>query len=672
VYLRTCERISEAFEALKDEDTQRAGALLGCDCVVRRSRTTAGTPRASAPCLAPKSPPANHSLIFSQVLNRHAWMTFCLLVFCACGVLADTISGTIRFEKREIDANGFTGVLLTPVAGFMEIEVRDHDNLGNPALVSGKTAVDGSFALVYDSTGINTVDIHILARGGNGGQVVLVQDSSAALQSAAFDNGAAGFAIGDLNVGTLTVTYNATNGSDVSGAFNIAQVIIDAAQALVNDFEGPLPGSVTVQWEDGVQVGTYFIPGTGIFLYGNGSAGDTDEFDDAVIAHEYGHFLSDAYSKDDSPGGAHSPGQDIDLRLSWSEGWAGFFSSAVRNDDEYRDTVSNGTGGGLGLRIDYQVPKVYGMSGLDLSGSDDEIAVAATLLDIFDTDAEAHDGNFSFSGGLTQKAAIWDVVDIDLPSAQKISIEDFWDGWFGAFTTIDFDNRATMDAIADYHGIEFFPDSFEDDGSKNKAVSVKTDGTKYHHTFYFDSASNGHGKNDEDWSQFTVEAGTDYTIETLNLANAADTVMTLYDTDGSTVLDTNDDFGGTLRSLIVFTTTEAGTLFVKVIPYAGQVPEYGAYDFKISIGSSGGGSGDSGGGSNGNGLCFIASAAYGSPLARSVQTLRAFRAQHLYPVDCGREMAATYHALAPSLAGRLEDSEALRAVARDILSVLGP
>src|SRR5439155_313592 len=71
---------------------------------------------------------------------------------------------------------------------------------------------------------------------------------------------------------------------------------------------------------------------------------DSDEFDDAVIVHEYAHLLAAKFSRDDSPGGPHVLGDMLDPRVAWSEGWANFFSSAVRNDPIWRDSYGlNGT-----------------------------------------------------------------------------------------------------------------------------------------------------------------------------------------------------------------------------------------------------------------------------------------------------------------------------------------
>jgi hypothetical protein len=176
-------------------------------------------------------------------------------------------------------------------------------------------------------------------------------------------NGGALYAISQNNVdgrspasGLLLV-----DNTRVSGAYNILEVI-QRANDTVKSADPTLPPiPVTIFWSTNNKNisgnPAQGLIGTSEFNLANNTAyilgdikTDSDEYDDAVIAHEYGHMLAAKYSRDDSPGGPHSLGDRLDPRVAWSEGWANFFSSAVRNDPIWRDSM--GPNGSQVLRYD--------------------------------------------------------------------------------------------------------------------------------------------------------------------------------------------------------------------------------------------------------------------------------------------------------------------------------
>lgn len=123
---------------------------------------------------------------------------------------------------------------------------------------------------------------------------------------------------------------------------------------------------------------------TGIYVLGayasNGR--DTDEFDAHVIAHEFGHYFEDRFSRSDSIGGMHGLGEKLDPRLAFGEGWGNAFGAMALNDPLYRDSSS-------GISSDFSFNLETGTT--QSEGWFSESSVGEILWDIFDNSAESGD-----------------------------------------------------------------------------------------------------------------------------------------------------------------------------------------------------------------------------------------------------------------------------------------
>ena len=68
---------------------------------------------------------------------------------------------------------------------------------------------------------------------------------------------------------------------------------------------------------------------------------------------------------------------------------------------------------------------------------------------------------------------------------------------------------------------------------------------------------------DHDWTRFSATVGTIYTLQTFNLGEAADTDLTLFDTDGTTRLAYSDDYGYARSSRIIWQCPRNGDYFLR-------------------------------------------------------------------------------------------------------------
>ena len=115
-------------------------------------------------------------------------------------------------------------------------------------------------------------------------------------------------------------------------------------------------------------------------------------------------------------------------------------------------------------------------------------------------------------------------------------------------------------------------DAYEADDSINNASWITPDG--------FSQIHNVHIERDIDWVKFEAQAGVTYTLSTGNTGDHADTVLELYDTDGSTLLISNDDCPGRWpASCLDWQPTSDGVYYAQIYhwnPWAyGCTTEYG-------------------------------------------------------------------------------------------------
>ncbi len=287
-------------------------------------------------------------------------------------VAAVTISGTVDFESVPNDTATTSGRLLYTSITNKAVRgatVQIVAAAGGAVLASGTTSSTGTYALniATPQSVLVRVRAELLKTSGSGGTWnFTVRDNTQTdalytMDSAAFTpaNGA-----NTQNLRALSGWGGSSyTGTRVAGPFAILDVVYDAKEKVLSASSNATFPALQLMWSVNNRpasgnlatglIGTSFFQngsnGNRIYILGAADT-DTDEYDRTVIAHEFGHYLQSAFSRDDSVGGSHSGGDKLDMRVAFSEGWGNAWSGMALATQYYAD--SSGTSQATGFRID--------------------------------------------------------------------------------------------------------------------------------------------------------------------------------------------------------------------------------------------------------------------------------------------------------------------------------
>lgn len=290
------------------------------------------------------------------------------------------VQGTISYQRVPFKATLGTGLdasnpVTLPVRYAVVQALRDT----GAVLAETTTDADGLYSVTLDAS--TNVKIRVKAQSVKTGAAptwnfrVLNNtngDALYVLDSAVFNTGSAATSSGhDLLASTGWGATYAT--SRPSAPFAILDTVLHAKDLVTGASSAAVFPSLDLYWSvsnidsvgsfcpDTGDIGTSFYVGeggvdacstahslpAGIYILGHYSnSGDTDEFDQHVIAHEFGHYIEDNFSRSDSIGGQHGPDDLLDLRVAFGEGWGDAYSGMVLDDPVYRDSYGGITADG--------------------------------------------------------------------------------------------------------------------------------------------------------------------------------------------------------------------------------------------------------------------------------------------------------------------------------------
>ncbi|HZR10087.1 MAG TPA: hypothetical protein VFA79_16000 [Myxococcales bacterium] len=315
-----------------------------------------------------------------------------------------SLTGTITFDKVTSTTAGlnYSAIVQRPVRGA-DVSVVEAANTTN-VLGSAVTGNDGRYSLTWPLTGPASVKVVVFARTSS--PKIFVEDNT---------SGSAIYAIASGTVdatSTTTLDLNAPSGwtgSSYSARSSAPLAVLDAATQAVLAFRAVRPAvafaDLHINWSannapigrqsDETQaqayaaghIGTSHWNGTALYILGKADV-DTDEFDDHVIVHEWGHYFESTLSRSDNPGGPHGAGDVKDPRLAFGEGWGNALSAMVWSPNTvYSDSSGTRQGQGFGFDLEDNT------SSDPVPGWFSETSVQSILYDLFDSGSnEAFDG----------------------------------------------------------------------------------------------------------------------------------------------------------------------------------------------------------------------------------------------------------------------------------------
>jgi hypothetical protein len=273
-----------------------------------------------------------------------------------------TVTGTVTFDSVPFGTTGgalnYAGTTQKPVRGAI---VEALNSATQAVVASGVTSSTGTYSLFVpqgssvivrvkaqmQKTGAApTWDFAVRDNTQSGGLYAMVAPAVTATAASTTQN---------LNAPSGWSGANATGSyatARVAGPFAVLDTVYnaynkvltakaDATFPALNVFwsinNKPVPGDRTLG-----EISTSFFTSDSagnrsIYLLGQADV-DSDEYDSPVVAHEWGHYFQDAFSRDDSVGGPHSGGQFLDMRVAFSEGWGNAWSGMALNQSFYADS----------------------------------------------------------------------------------------------------------------------------------------------------------------------------------------------------------------------------------------------------------------------------------------------------------------------------------------------
>ena len=343
------------------------------------------------------------------------------LVESYCG---NSVSGTMKYEDFAIKKTGLSATGQMVPVRFAKVQVVREDD--DEVLAEGHTNSEGEYELTFINEDEPGYFVRLAAEADKDGLKQSVKNLDSKLytwKTETIDERDDPFKT-DLNIEVKR--------EKEGGALNIFEVGVRGWQFVWSASGRKMP-LVQFFWTRGQkpkgQASSFATRDGKVYILGMES--DTDEYDDVIIGHEYGHIVHASISKNDSPGGGHSSQDRVKPSLAFAEGWATYVGVSANKVTTYMDTDKDG----MGVYYSIETPpanRPKGNTGGKLDGGLSEAIVSAVLLDLADSTNESKDT-------ISKRTNVWNIMTGYLQSGNAKfkdrgkagrDLVDFLDGWF--------------------------------------------------------------------------------------------------------------------------------------------------------------------------------------------------------------------------------------------------
>jgi len=244
-----------------------------------------------------------------------------------------------------------------------------------------------------------------------------------------------------------------------SGAVNIYSALLNGYKYLVPAYiTTPVVTTVTAVWTVNYVAYTntfYSLSNKTIYVLGSATT-NTDEWDDQVLFHEYGHFAQDIYAVSPNYTSTSYTWNDSypgDQNLSYSEGWPEFFAGAISDSIYHVNTqFAIGDPSAYAFFWNREDPWDYSENGtLPFLPSPYTIgSVTGSLWDLYDSQNENPYSTDAYCDTLTMGFdPIWNVTTKFKPGGHNCyNIWEFIQGWGSMY-----DHQNGFESILRHHKI---------------------------------------------------------------------------------------------------------------------------------------------------------------------------------------------------------------------------